>query len=1041
MRPYDVTFEKDGEKYGYQLNESAGKKMWSLTDLSLLPASMITGEASYSSYSPQKQIVTQQSDWRGGLQDLFFESLYKYYRSINTDARFKGKVILSGKVTDNNISAIVNRAIKNPNFEEWEGAIPADWTIVGKAEQATGDDAYNGDYAVKLSGGTLVHKVNDTVNIVTSHDAYDFTSLRILVNYIKIYYNAHRVSTTYHNTADTTNAVTSANAVDLATAITLANEIKADYNAHRSQTGVHVNNDTGNVVTSADASTWASCFTLANEIKADYNAHLSATLTATTGSIYRDLPFTSGTKGITVTLKARCKKSGTLTHARLYIDDGISDVTYSSEVTATSYTETTVEKTLSATATRLRIGAATEAEVENYLFIDYARNEYASLTLDECAAMKEFNSKVYFAYGKYLFQEDSAGIQVTTEFPETITALCVYQDYLLIGQGYDKHWWYSSDGWTFTENDEVYDSTPMGAKCMSNIGNSKFWFSDTENTMRDVKKPINGTGDDYTPSTQYTVGSDTYEITGLVDHEDTVFVRKQDMVYYLSGSDVINLIPKLYALVNTSVDYPLYYWGDSLYVPCGTSSLFEYNISDGMTTDISPLQFAIGDTKYDGKIRGLAGDESYLYITVETDTQALILCGHWETIDDTDWRWHPIYEVTETLSEFFPLLISNAVGGKKLYIGDYCLGGTTSPTGHTASDWVNEERAYDGDISRISGTFYPATPINSWTEYLELTHSGVACSSIGYWSNLYCETDLIDIDAYYNTGWHDVYQGANEAVGWHYHNLPASGTQTITKIRIRRYNSDNYYPCALWFYEAVLGGNAGFYNSTIILPISYVDPTSEIGYEFKSPGDFITAWYRTNFSDLDKYFQELRVTSKVRTDGDIAVYYQLKGDGDPDDDANWTLLGRCTQNDVISGNYPDEYTDIFPINKASERIRFKFTLSTTDDNYSPILSGLQLLSRITGATSTGSKIRQIDMTLKVGVSGAIASGAISHKTVAQQIKDLEMLDDSIEPLTLIGLDGVERTVLFDAVGLREEPVTIGKNRDEWTVTCTCLEAK
>jgi len=148
---YDVIFQKDKKIYGYMLAEENGKKMWRVEDLTLLPPSMLTGEASFSSISPERQIITQQNDWRGGLQDLMYDDATKYFRTINTDARFKGKVILSGKETSTDTSSYLNRKISNANFEDWDDATtPTGYTVAGTTAKATGDDAYNGDFALKM---------------------------------------------------------------------------------------------------------------------------------------------------------------------------------------------------------------------------------------------------------------------------------------------------------------------------------------------------------------------------------------------------------------------------------------------------------------------------------------------------------------------------------------------------------------------------------------------------------------------------------------------------------------------------------------------------------------------------------------------------------------------------------------------------------------------------------------------------------------------------------------------------------------------------
>jgi len=914
--PFDVTFVKDGIPYGYQLAESDGKKMWRVSDISLLPASMITGEASYVNYSPQRQIVTQQLDWRGGLQDLMYDDATKYYRAINTDARFKGKVILSGKNTDTNVSSNLYRKITNSHFEDWDDAnTPTGWTTGGTVAKATGDDAYDGDYAVKMQ----------------------------------------------HNGAD--------------------------------------------------------------------------------GSIYQDLAFTATNKSQTFTVSARCKVTTATGLAKIGIEDKDGNTTWSDDINSTSYALISKEVTLAADATRIRIKAYTDLTGDNYLYVDDIKVSTDSGTLAKCTAMAEFEGAVYYAYGDLLFKHDSTGLGVIMEFPAAITDLCVYQNpsatggtnptyqRLFIAQGYDAKFWYTDDAVTFTI------STVANAKYMANVGDGQFWITDSTNTMTDSDNPINA-GTAF--STSYKVAGSYYEITGLVDHPDTVFARKEDQLYYLSGSSVIPLIEGLKVEANKDIDYPIYFWKDKLYIPSGVNALYEYDITNGTVEALSPVRFAIGDTRYDGKITALAGDGDYLYIAIETSARCIILSGRWETIDgSTDWRWHPIWDGTDSAEEISTMLISNAIGSKKLYIGDYLLSDKTSPTGFidTESGWDNKTNAYDDDVGTSASALLTAY---SWCDYLELTHASLSVSRISYYGADYFKDlgVIIDIDAYYDSAWNDVYQDTWEATGWHSHSLGA--TKDVTKARVRVYN-----PTAttrtLYFLELKFGGDATYYLKDIQIPTSYADPTSEVGYEIESPGDFITPWYRTAFSNLNKYFQELQVTSKVRTDGEIAVYYQLKGDGDCDTSANWTLLKRCTNQDVISGNYPEEIIDVMPIKKASERIRFKFVLSSTDDDYTPILygegGGIQLISRIAG------KVRLIEMSLKVGVSGVNRSGGFSNKTVAQQIKDLETLDESLTPLTLTGLDGVERTVLFDAVGLREQPVVIGKLQEEWKIDCICLEAK
>ena len=915
MSPYDVVFTKDDITYGYQLAESGGKKMWEVKDISLLPVSMITGEASYSSYSPQRRIITQQSDWRGGLQDEFYDSAYNYFRAINTDARFKGQVILSGKNADTDVSSNLYRKISNSHFEDWDDATtPTSYTVAGTTAKATGDDAYDGDYSVKIS------------------------------------------------------------------------------------------KDNG-----------------------------------TNGKVSQSLAFTDTNKSQTFTLSAYCKQSGSPTTAKIHVYDGV-DTSSSANVTSATYALTTIEHTMNANATELTIYAECDSNAK-YLYVDAVALSTDSGTLAKCTAMAEFEGSAFYAYGDLLFKHDSDGLGVIMEFPVAITDLCVFQnpsasagsnptyERLYIAQGTSAKFWYTDDAVTFTI------STVEEAKFMANIGDGVLLISDSKNTVRSSTNPINS---GVAFSTAYTVGGDYYEITGLCDHPDVWFVRKEDQVYYLSGSDVIPLIEGLDIEKNKDIDYPIYFWLDKIYIPSGENALYEYDITDGTVETLSPVRFAIGDTRYDGKVAALASDGlDYLYIAVETAARCIILAGRWETIaGTTDWRWHPIWDATDSTEEISQLLVSNAVG-KKLYIGNYIIAGTTSPTGFTdaSSGWTWETHIYDDDVTTYG--YANAVAAYTWSSYLELTHTSLSCGSISYYGNTRHNSvgHVLDIDAYYDAAWHDVWQGTYEKDGWHNHSL--GSTHDVTKARIRIYNN---YGAALHIalLEFTFSGTSTYYLKDIYLPVSYADPPSEAKYEFESPGSFYTPWYRTAFSTLEKYFQELQVTSKCRDECEIAVYYQLKGDGDPTDTDNWTLLERCTQNDVISGNYPDEHLDIFPIEKASERIRFKFLLSTTDDDYSPILygegGGIQLISRIAGT------IMQIDMTLKAGDRIPNSSSAMPNMNVSQQIESLEMLKSSISPLTFTGIDGVKRKVLFRRPGIKERPYVIGKNQNEWRIDCVLLEA-
>ena len=224
---------------------------------------------------------------------------------------------------------------------------------------------------------------------------------------------------------------------------------------------------------------------------------------------------------------------------------------------------------------------------------------------------------------------------------------------------------------TATNIRELDDVT--GAKYMANIGGSQFWIADTNSTLRSSDDPINNG----TPfSTSYQVGSDDWDITGLVDHEDTVFIRKEDNVYYLSGSDVLPVIPELASEASTTYTYGLYYWKGCLYIGSGVNSLYEYDVSSGTVTTISPTRYAPGDSNYDGQVLAMCGDETYLYVALDNGSDIKILSGRWENVEgDTGWYWHPLYTLSSH-NNITAMLISPLSGNKRLYTGtnDYTDG-------------------------------------------------------------------------------------------------------------------------------------------------------------------------------------------------------------------------------------------------------------------------------------------------------------------------------------------------------------------------------
>jgi len=481
--------------------------------------------------------------------------------------------------------------------------------------------------------------------------------------------------------------------------------------------------------------------------------------------IYQDLPFSTSDRGVEFTLKAWCKiETGILT-ARIGIDDGIGDPTWT-DVSETSYTQKTCVRTLDASATRLRVRfyTASSASVKD-MWIDDVTVE-GGLNTGACTKIINFGSTIVLASGASLIKEDSGSLTHLIDFGVDITDLCVFENRLYIALGWSNAYWYTSDLSTFTES----TLTKNTAKHMAVVG-ANFWISDAANTVTDSDDPINGGTEFAAPS--YTLPNSAYDITGLVDDDTVVFVRKQDQVYYLSGSDVFPLIPELATEVNTSINYKLYKWQGKLYIPSGINSLYEYD--DGVITNISLPRYAPASEEFDEAIHAICGDNEYLYVSENWSAgvdYSEIVAGHWETIEGaTDWVWHPIYHAADT-NPFEVIFISNVTGTKRLYVGT-----------DTASDGIFPYVMPVGYSDPLSESGYEVYSVGYF--YTPWYRSNFA-SEDKYWKTIdvtsICITSKTSITVYYqkkgDTGWTELGSCTTSALAGS--DYPAEVTDTFS---------------------------------------------------------------------------------------------------------------------------------------------------------------------------------------------------------------------------------------------------------------------
>jgi hypothetical protein len=127
-----------------------------------------------------------------------------------------------------------------------------------------------------LVAGGQPHKVNDTVNVITTPDVVSGFDGCIELEQEEITdYEAHIGSTTYHDAADTTNVVTEIGVI--LEIYTLLDELKVDYEAHRVYlTGsCHAGTDAVNTISAANATTKALAVALSNDLRTQYIANFA----------------------------------------------------------------------------------------------------------------------------------------------------------------------------------------------------------------------------------------------------------------------------------------------------------------------------------------------------------------------------------------------------------------------------------------------------------------------------------------------------------------------------------------------------------------------------------------------------------------------------------------------------------------------------------------------------------------------------------------------------------------------------------------------
>ncbi len=342
------------------------------------------------------------------------------------------------------------------------------------------------------------------------------------------------------------------------------------------------------------------------------------------------------------------------------IDDGVG-TTSSAEGGSTSWTQFTVTRQLSASATRLRVQFS-NSDANQYAYGDDAAFEFQP-TVGAISCQCDFNSVRYASYGNTLMKLNAGGTAYTYvySFPATITDLCSFNvsgtDYLFICIGWSNEYWYMVAAETFTES-----TLSINAKFMDKSGVT-LHCSDTNSTIQRATNPLNAGS----WGTSKQMGEDAYNIVDLKVFGGLPYVKKSDCkVYYLTSADVVTTLVSGAANTAGTNTSRMYVWREeTLLIPYGEQGLLRYDGTD--ITHIDPALYMNNASDFAGQVSAVSGDDQYLYIVMDDSTDIQILSGRDEIVDGTNgWRWHPLNTITMTNCASADI---TSIYKKRMYIG------------------------------------------------------------------------------------------------------------------------------------------------------------------------------------------------------------------------------------------------------------------------------------------------------------------------------------------------------------------------------------
>ena len=409
--------------------------------------------------------------------------------------------------------------------------------------------------------------------------------------------------------------------------------------------------DTGSVLTNytfvQDSSTPTLALNGPNKRSGTYCAKISsAGGGARSGHFYQDVNWESAYQGRGFTFTAWVKAS-TANDARIEIHDGVGESLSSYHTGGGNYEQLTVTRILDGSATRLRLKCQLEsASGVDVYFDDLAVSLASGNAIGNPVAFADFNNELYIGAGGVLLKLNGAGNGFTavSSFLSPITDLEAFTDgnlYICLGSTASEYY-YMNTSEALTQSTEADGF----AEYMTNVS-GVMYKAVLPNQLKKATDPTNAGS----WGSAITVGSTFTDITDLISEVDVPYIGKEDMPYYLDGSDNdLPLIQDVQSLLKSTNCKNMIAWHRKIYVPVGESGLAEYD--DGTISWRSPARFMTNLSNFNGQVQALAGDEEYIFAVVDNGAKLEILAGQATDVEGTaTWVWHNLKEITLTGAE------------------------------------------------------------------------------------------------------------------------------------------------------------------------------------------------------------------------------------------------------------------------------------------------------------------------------------------------------------------------------------------------------